>query len=106
MLDPIFLAALGIMFLLGDMLFQTLRAERRRANIEPRLKAITAAAAGEDAPAISLRKAPQPRRSLPMIFSSRVDSALSATVGRVGLLHLTLTGAVSAAAIGLAAIAA
>ena len=76
MLDPIFLAALGMMVLLGGMLFQTLRAERRRANIEPRLKAIAAAAAGEDAPGISLRRAAPPRRALPMVFSPRLDSAL------------------------------
>ena len=106
MLDPIFLAALGMMVLLGGMLFQTLRAERRRANIEPRLKAIAAVAAGDDAPGISLRRAAPPRRALPMVFSPRLDSALSATGGRVGLLHLTVTGTVSAAAIGMAAVAA
>jgi len=105
MLDPIFLAALGATVLFGCILFRTLRAERRKANVEPRLKAI-AAAAGEDAPAISLRRAPPPRRALPLVCSSHLDSALSATGGRVGLLHLTLTGTVSAAAIGLAAIAA
>src|SRR6516225_2710670 len=104
MLDPIFLAALGATVLFGCILFRTLRAERRKANVEPRLKAIAAAAAGEDAPAISLRRAPPPRRALPLVCS--LDSALSATGGRVGLLHLTLTGTVSAAAIGLAAIAA
>jgi len=106
MLDPIFLAALGATVLFGCILFRTLRAERRKANVEPRLKAIAAAAAGEDAPAISLRRAPPPRRALPLVCSSHLDSALSATGGRVGLLHLTLTGTVSAAAIGLAAVAA
>src|SRR6516162_3806422 len=106
MLDPIFLAALGATVLFGCILFRTLRAERRKANVEPRLIAISAAAAGEDAPAISLRRAPPPRRALPLVCSSHLDSALSATGGRVGLLHLTLTGTVSAAAIGLAAVAA
>jgi len=101
MLDSIFLAALGILVLLGGMLLQTLRAERRRASIEPRLRAIAMAGAGDDAPAISLRRAPPPRRALPMVFSSRLDAALLATGDRIGPLHLAAIGIASAAAIGL-----
>jgi len=101
MLDSIFLAALGILVLLGGMLLQTLRAGRRRASIEPRLRAIVMAGAGEDAPAISLRRALPPRRALPMVFSSRLDAALLATGDRIGPLHLAAAGIVSAAAIGL-----
>lgn len=99
MLDPILLAALGATLLLGGVLFRTLRAERRRAGIEPRLRAIVKAAAGADEPATSLRRARPPRRALPGLLSTQLDSALSATGGRIGLLHLIVTGIGSAATI-------
>lgn len=102
--DPILLAALGSTLLLGGALFRTLRAERRRANIEPRLKAIVMAAAGADEPAISLRRARPPGRALPRLLSTQLDSALSATGGRIGLLHLIITGIGSAATIYLLAV--
>ena len=106
MLDPVFLVAFGTTVLLGCLLLQTLRAERRRARMEPRLRAIALAAAGEGAPALSLRRARPPGRKLPGVFARRLDSALSATGDRVALLHLSVSGIISAAAIGLLAITA
>jgi tight adherence protein B len=105
MLDPIFLAAVGTTVLLGFLLFQTLRIERRRASIEPHLRGI-ASAKGEDAPVISLRRAQPSRRALPIMFSSRLDAALAATGDRIGPLHLTGAAVVTATMIGLFTVAA
>lgn len=101
MLDPIFVAAVGVTILLGGMLLQRLHAERRNASIEAQLRALTAPGATADTPAISLRKPRSPRRALPMVFSSRLEPALSAMGDRIGLAHLTATGILSAAALGL-----
>ena len=106
MFDPILLAALGSTVLLGGLLLRTLLAERRRTSIEPRLRAIAMVAAGVDEPAISLRKARPSGRALPSVLSTRLDSALSATGQRIGLVHLIVTGIGSAAAICLLAAAA
>jgi tight adherence protein B len=106
MLDPIFLAALAATVLFGSILFRTLRAERRRAAIVPRLRAIAMPAEDGNAPTPSLRKARPSRRALSVLFRSRLDSALSATGDRIGPLHLTLAGIVAATTIGLVAVAA
>ena len=105
MFDPILLAALGSTVLLGGLLLRTLLAERGRASIEPRLRAIAMAAAGVNEPAISLRKARPPGRALPSVLSARLASALSATGRRIGLVHLIVTGIGSAATICLLAVA-
>jgi Flp pilus assembly protein TadB len=100
-MDPIFAAALGATILLGGMLLRRLNTERRWARTEARLRALTTSETTTDTPHISLRKARPPRRALPMVFSSRLEAALSATGDRIGLAHLTATGIFSAAAIGL-----
>lgn len=105
MIDPIFLTALCSTLLLGGVLFRTLRAERRRAVIEQRLRAI-ATPVSADAPAISLRRARSQHVAVPTAFATRLDLALAATGDRIRPLHLALTGIGSAAAVGSLAIAA
>jgi tight adherence protein B len=104
--DTIFLATLGSTVLLGCLLLRTHLAARRRASIEPRLRAIAMAATGVHEPAISLRKARPSGRALPSVLSTRLDSALSATGQRIGLVHLIVTGTGSAATMCLLAVAA
>jgi tight adherence protein B len=95
--DPILVAVLGSTVLLGAALFSVLRAERRRATLEQRLKAITAAAPSADRLVMSLRRPRSQRRPL----LARLDPALAATGNRIGLPHLAATGVIVASMIGL-----
>ena len=101
--DPILVAVLGSTVLLGAALFSVLRAERRRATLEQRLKAITAAAPNADRLVMSLRRPRSPRRPLPALLLARLDPALAATGNRIGLPHLAATGVIVASMIGLTA---
>jgi len=104
--DPILLAALLTTVLLGGALFRVLRSERRRAYLEPRLRAIAMTASSADVPVFSLRRSGPQRNALPTLLSSRLDLAFAATGNRIRLAHLVATGIVAAGAIGPVAVAA
>ena len=106
MFDPILVAALLTTVLLGGALFRVLRSERRRAYLEPRLRAIAMTASSADVPVFSLRRSGPQRNALPTLLSSRLDLAFAATGKRIRPAHLVATGIVAAAAIGPVAIAA
>jgi tight adherence protein B len=102
LLGQILLAVLGTTVLLGGALLRTVRAERRRASLEPHLKALMKAASKPDSPLESLRM-PLPRhRALPAALSRRLDGALAATGNRIRLPFLVASGITAAAVIGLA----
>jgi Flp pilus assembly protein TadB len=103
MYQQILLAALGSTFLFGVALVRTLRAERRRAAIEPRLKAISMASSNAESVVVSLRRSLPQRRALPAALLARLDSALAATGGRIGIPHLAVTAILADAMIGFAA---
>jgi Flp pilus assembly protein TadB len=104
--DPTLLAALLTTVLLGAALFRVLRSERRRANLEPRLRTIAMAASSADMPVFSLRRSGPQRNALPTALSSRLSLAFAATGNRIGPTHLVATGIATVAAIGLVAVAA
>jgi tight adherence protein B len=98
--NPILLAALGSTVLLGAALCRVLRADRRRASIEPRLKSISMATS--ESVVVSLRRPLPQRRALPAALRARLDAALAATGNRIGLPHLGATGIIATAMIGYA----
>jgi tight adherence protein B len=98
--EPIFFAALGSTILLGAALLWVLRAERRKAILEPRLRAIAQPRSGPDPAVVSLRRPPLGRKALPAVLLARLDVALAATGGRIGLAHLVGAGSLAAAVVG------
>jgi tight adherence protein B len=99
--NQVLLAAFGSTVLLGCALFRVIRAERRRARIGPRLKAIALTVSGADRLVVSLRR-PRPQgKALPAALVSRLDLAFAATGNRIGPLHLAAAGFGAAAMIGL-----
>jgi tight adherence protein B len=106
LLEQILLAVLGTTVLLGGALLQTVRAERRRASLEPHLKALTKAASKPDRLLVSLRRPLPQRRALPAALSRRLDVALAAIGNRIGLPRLAASGITAAVVIGSAAAAA
>jgi tight adherence protein B len=103
--DHILLTAVGSTALLGGVLYRVLRAERRRAGLEQRLKAIATATSSPERLVVSLRR-PHPRRmALPAVLSIRLGNAFAATGNRIGPLHLVAAGIVAFATIGVAAAA-
>ena len=103
MYRQILFAALGSTMLFGTALVRALRAERRRAIIEPRLKAISMATSSVDSVVVSLRRARRQRKALPAALLSRLDNALAATGNRIGLTHLAATAIIAPVMIGFAA---
>jgi len=101
--DPLLAAVLGLTVLLGAVLFQVLRTERRRATLELRLKAITTATPSADRLVMSLRRTRPQRRLLPALLLASLDSALLAAGNRIGLLHLAATGIIAVSMVGLTA---
>ena len=106
MFDPLLLAGLFTTVLLGCALLRVLRSERRRADLESRLKAIAMTAFCADGPVVSLRRSRPQRKALPIVLSARLDLAFAATGNRIGPLHLAAMGIAAAAAIGLVCVAA
>jgi tight adherence protein B len=104
--DPILLAALLTTGLLGGALCRVLRSERRRAHLGSRLSTIAMTASSADVPALSLRRSGPQRTALPTVLSRRLDLAFAATGNRIRPAHLVSAGIATAAAVGLAAIAA
>ena len=101
--DPLLAAVLGLTVLLGAVLFQVLRTERRRATLELRLKAIATATPSADRLVMSLRRTRPQRRLLPALLLASLDSALLAAGNRIGLLHLAATGIIAVSMVGLTA---
>ena len=100
MREQILFAALGSTILLGAALFWVLRAERRKAILEPRLKAFASPGVSPGRAVVSLRR-PRPRRkALPIVLMARLDAALAATGDRIGPAHLVAAGGVAAAMVG------
>ena len=106
MFDPILLAALLTMVLLGGALFRVLRSERRRANLEPLLSTIAMTARSADAQVFSLRRSGPQRNALATLLSSRLDLAFASTGDRIGPAHLVAVGIAAAGTIGLVSVAA
>jgi len=98
--EQIFFAALGSTILLGAALFWVLLAERRKAILEPRLRAIAQTRSSPDEAIVSLRRPPLGRKALPAVLLTRLDVALAATGGRIGLAHLAAAGSLAAAIVG------
>lgn len=103
MYQQILFAALGFTVLFGVALVWVLRTERRKATIEPRLKAIVMSTSSSDSVVVSLRRPLPQRRALPAVLLTRLDDALAATGNRIGLLHLAATAILASAMIGFAA---
>ena len=101
--DPLLAAVIGLTVLLGAVLFQVLRTERRRATLELRLKAITTATPSADRLVMSLRRTRPQRRLLPALLLASLDPALLAAGNRIGLLHLAATGIIAVSMVGLTA---
>ena len=106
MLEQILLAVLGTTVLLGGALLRTVRADRRRASLEPHLKALMKAASNPDRALASLRRPLPQRRALPAALSRRLDFALATIANRIGLPRLAASGITAAVVIGSAAVAA
>ena len=103
MYKQILFSALGSTILFGTALVWALRTERRRAIIEPRLKAISMATSTVERVVVSLRRPrPEPKAS-PAALLSRLDNALAATGNRIGLTHLVATAIIAPVMIGFAA---
>ena len=103
MYQQILFAALGSTILFGTALVWALRAERRRAIIGLRLKAISMATSSVESVGVSLRRARPQRKALPAALLSRLDNALAATGNRIGLTHLAATAIIAPVIIGFAA---
>jgi tight adherence protein B len=101
--QQILLAALGSTILFGLALVWTLRGERRKAVIEPRLKAISMATSSAKSVVVSVRRPLPQRRALPAALLARLDSALAATGGRIGIPHLVVTAILADAVISFVA---
>jgi tight adherence protein B len=98
--ERIFFAALGSTVLLGAALSWVLRAERRKALLEPRLRAIAEPRSSPDPAIVSLRRPRLGRRALPAVLVGGLDAALAATGGRIGLAHLVAATSLAAAIVG------
>jgi tight adherence protein B len=98
--ERIFIAALGSTILLGAALFWVLRAERRKALLEPRLRAIAEPRSSPDPAIGSLRRPRLGRKALPAVLLARLEVALAATGDRIGLAHLVAAGSFAAVIVG------
>jgi tight adherence protein B len=103
MYGQILFSALGSTILFGTALVWALRTERRRAIIEPRLRAISMATSTVERVVVSLRRPRPERKALSAALFSRLDNALAATGNRIGLTHLAATAIIAPVIIGFAA---
>jgi tight adherence protein B len=103
MYQQILFAAFGSTILFGVALIWALRAERRRAIIEPRLKAISAATSNVESVGVSLRRPRARHKALPAALLTWFDNALAATGNRIRLPHLIATAIITLVMIGFAA---
>jgi tight adherence protein B len=86
--QQLILATLGSALLLGAALFQVFRTARRKASLEPRLRAFTTGSPNTHLVMPSLRRALPRRRTLPTTLVSRVDASLAATGNKIGIPQL------------------
>jgi tight adherence protein B len=108
--NPILVAVLGTVVVLGAGLLGAMRAERRRESRQQRLRAVAAIRGGPSAEAqgVSLRR-PLPKRGLtdflllPALWAY-LDVELAATGNRIGVPHLFAVGTIAATAVALFAI--
>jgi tight adherence protein B len=103
MYQQILFAALGSTVLFGAALVWALRADRRRAIIEPRLKAISIATSNVESVVISLRRPRVRHKALPAALLTWLDNTLAATGNRIRLPHLIATAIITIVMIGFAA---
>ena len=99
-------SAVSSTVLFGGGLLWVLRAERQRASLEPRLRALAAAAQGPMVLASTLRRPAPRRKALPAALASRLAHIFAATGDRIGTFHLAATGIIGAAAMVTSALAA
>ena len=103
MYQQILFAAFGSTILFGVALIWAVRAERRRATVEPRLKAISAATSNVESIGVSLRRPRAPHTALPAALLTWFDNSLAATGNRIRLPHLIATAIITPVMIGFAA---
>jgi tight adherence protein B len=99
----ILFAAFGSTILFGVALIWALHAERRRAIIEPRLRAISAATSNVESVGVSLRRPRARHKALPTALLTWLDNTLAATGNRIRLPHLIATAIITCVMIGFAA---
>lgn len=88
----------------GATLLWMSHAERRRASLKARLTAIAMRSSRADPPGVALRKPLPQCTALPAKVVARLDRAFASAGGRIGPLHLCVTGFIAAATIGLMAL--
>jgi tight adherence protein B len=98
------LASLCSALLLGGALFHVLRIARRKASLEPRLRAFTTGTPTAHLTIPSLRRALPRRRTLPTKLLIRLDASLAATGNQIGFPHLLLAAILADIAICFAAV--
>jgi len=98
--EEILLTAVGSTILLGVALCWALRAERRKAILEPRLRAIAMPTSSPDSAIVSLRRTLPQRGAMPDVLLARLDAALAATGDRIRLAHLVATGSLAVVMVG------
>src|SRR5215469_10853338 len=97
------LASLSSTLLLGGALYQVLRTQRRKASLEPRLRAFTTGTTNTHLVAPSLRRALPRRRTLPTTLLPRLDVSLAATGNKIGIPHLLVAAIMADIAVCFAA---
>jgi tight adherence protein B len=97
--QQIFLASLLSFLIAGGALIHAFQATRRRARIEPRLKALAAAAPVIQRVAPSLRRPSPARRGLPGTLVTRLDASLAAAGNQISILRLVALAMLSGAMI-------
>ncbi len=102
MYQQVFLASVGSTILLGGTFFQVIRAARRKANLQPRLKALATATPNTDRVVPSLRRVLPQRRALPATLLTRLDASLAAAGNQIGIRHLVAAAILADAIIGFA----
>jgi hypothetical protein len=80
--------SLGSTLLLGGAFYQALRTARRKASLEPRLRAFTKGTPNTHLVMPSLRRALPRRRTPSTTLLLRLDASLAATGNKIGIGHL------------------
>jgi tight adherence protein B len=93
--QQIFLAFLLSLLIGAGALIRAFQAARRRASIEPRLKALAATAPVIQRVVPSLRRPPPARRGLPGTLVTRLDASLAAAGNQIGILRLVAVAMLS-----------
>ena len=99
-MNQVVLSVLAAVVLIGGALFASMRADRRRASRQERLRGVVATGPSEDAPTLSLRR-PLTRAGIRDFFLLstlwvRLEAAFAAAGNRIGLPHLAAAGVAAA----------